>query len=202
MQYQISGTTMQALDILLTRGEAVFTEVGGMAWYRGAVDMKTNMPGGIMGGIGRALSGESLFLTTYTAKSEQAQVTFTPEAPGSIVALPLEAGHSIIAQRDSAHYMASKGAGRMLTKAMALDLASHHIRVNALAPGFTLTGLTAVHTESEAGMEHRHRVLSRIPMNRPAQPEEMVGAAVFLASDEASYVTGASLVVDGGYLAM
>ena len=119
---------------------------------------------------------------------------------GSIIHITSQC--SIIAQRDSAHYMASKGAARMLTKAMALDLVTHNIRVNALAPGFTLTNLTAVHTESEEGMAHRRRVLARIPMGRPAQPEEMVGAAVFLASEESSYVTGISLPVDGGYLTM
>lgn len=101
MKYKIEGTTMQALDLLLTRGESVFTEVGGMAWYRGSIDMKTNMPGGLMGGLGRAISGESLFLTTYTTQSDQAIVTFTPESPGSIVALSLAAGQTIIAQRDA-----------------------------------------------------------------------------------------------------
>jgi uncharacterized protein (TIGR00266 family) len=101
MKFRIVGHNMQALDLLLGRGEAVFTEVGGMAWYRGQVDMKTNMPGGMMGGLGRALSGESLFLTTYTALSDQVEITFTPEAPGSIVNIELAAGQSVIAQRDA-----------------------------------------------------------------------------------------------------
>ncbi len=83
---------MQALDVLLMQGDSVFTEIGGMSWYRGSVDMKTNMPGGLLGGLGRAVAGESLFLTTYTASSDQATVTFTPEAPGSIVARDLAAG--------------------------------------------------------------------------------------------------------------
>ncbi len=101
MKYRITGTTMQALDILLNRGEAVFTEVGGMAWYRGNIEMKTNMPGGLLGGLGRMVSGESLFLTTYTSLADQSVVTFAPEAPGSIVALDLAAGQSVIAQRDA-----------------------------------------------------------------------------------------------------
>jgi NAD(P)-dependent dehydrogenase (short-subunit alcohol dehydrogenase family) len=138
---------------------------------------------------------KSLYLCGQAAARHMAE-----HGGGSIINITSQC--SIIAQRDSAHYMASKGAGRMLTKAMALDLADHAIRVNALAPGFTLTGMTAVHTESEAGMAHRQRVLARIPMNRAAEPEEMVGAAVFLASDESSYVTGITLVVDGGYLAI
>ena len=101
MKYRITGTTMQVLDILLFKGEEVFTEAGGMAWYRGRVQMNTNMPGGLMGGLGRALAGESLFLTTYTALSDQAEVTFAPEAPGAILPLELAAGQSVIAQRDA-----------------------------------------------------------------------------------------------------
>ena len=101
MRYRITGSNMQALDIQLAKGEAVFTEVGGMAWYRQEIDMDTNMPGGLMGGLGRAMSGESLFLTTYRATSEIAIITFTPEAPGSIIARDLAADQSLIAQRDA-----------------------------------------------------------------------------------------------------
>jgi uncharacterized protein (TIGR00266 family) len=101
MKYRINGTTMQALDVLLQQGEALVTETGGMAWYKGQVDMKTNMPGGLMGGLGRALSGESVFMTTYTAVSDQVVITFTPEAPGSIVPMELAPGQVIIAQRDA-----------------------------------------------------------------------------------------------------
>ena len=107
-----------------------------------------------------------------------------------------------VAQADYPHYVAAKGGVRMLTKAMALDLVKHNIRVNAIAPGLTDTPHTGfMHKEEWA--PYRGAVLARIPMNRPAQPEEMVGAAIFLASDEeASYVTGVSLPVDGGYLAI
>jgi NAD(P)-dependent dehydrogenase (short-subunit alcohol dehydrogenase family) len=107
-----------------------------------------------------------------------------------------------VAQPMSAHYHASKGGAKMLTKAMALDLAPHRIRVNALAPGLTDGGdQTWMDTDKgRAWRPHREKLLERIPMHRAAMPDEMVGAAVFLVSDEASYVTGASLVVDGGYL--
>jgi uncharacterized protein (TIGR00266 family) len=101
MKYRITGTSMQALDILLTRGEALITEVGGMSWMRGQVDMKTNMPGGLLGGLSRAVAGESVFLTTYTCMGDQAVITFTPEAPGSIIPIELAAGQSVIAQRDA-----------------------------------------------------------------------------------------------------
>jgi NAD(P)-dependent dehydrogenase (short-subunit alcohol dehydrogenase family) len=104
-----------------------------------------------------------------------------------------------VAQEGVAHYIASKGGAKMLTKAMALDLVAHGIRVNALAPGLTNTGMTQIDTEE--GWAFRQKRLTRIPMGRAAEPEEMVGAAIFLASDEAPYMTGATLVVDGGYLA-
>jgi NAD(P)-dependent dehydrogenase (short-subunit alcohol dehydrogenase family) len=105
-----------------------------------------------------------------------------------------------VAQANYAHYVAAKGGVKMLTKAMAIDLVAHNIRVNALAPGATETGTGFWHKEEFADL--REKVRARIPMGRPAQPEEMVGAAVFLASDdESSYVTGISLPVDGGYLA-
>lgn len=103
-----------------------------------------------------------------------------------------------VAQPDCAHYYASKGGGKQLTRAMAVDLAQFNIRVNALAPGLTNTGMTA--SGDEWG--YRRKILDHIPMGRPAEPRELVGAAVFLASDEASYMTGASLVVDGGYTAI
>ena len=107
-----------------------------------------------------------------------------------------------MAESDYPHYVAAKGGVRMLTKAMALDLVKHNIRVNAIAPGLTDTPHTGfMHKEEWA--TYREPVLARIPMHRPAQPEDMVGAAIFLASDkEASYITGISLPVDGGYLAI
>ena len=105
-----------------------------------------------------------------------------------------------VAQANYSHYVASKGGVRMLTKAMAMELVEHGIRVNAVAPGPTDTG------SEETKREYapiRRKVLPRVPMGRLAQPEEMVGAAVFLACEsESSYVTGISLPVDGGYLAM
>lgn len=109
-----------------------------------------------------------------------------------------------VAQPMSAHYQASKGGGKMLTKSMALDLAQFDIRVNALAPGLTDGGdLSWLDTDrGRAWRPHREKLLERIPMHRAARPEEMVGAAVFLASDEASYVTGSTVLVDGGYLAV
>lgn len=101
MRYEINGTTLQTLDIFLDSGESIFTESGGMAWMKGNVEMSTNTRGGLLKGLARSLSGESLFLTTYTCKGGESMVTFTPEAPGSIVPVALANGESRICQKDA-----------------------------------------------------------------------------------------------------
>lgn len=93
-------------------------------------------------------------------------------------------------------YASSKAGVEMLTKNAALELARHNIRVNAILPGLVLTPLTAAVTSVEAIHE---AYLERIPMGRGAQPEEMAGPALFLVSEDASYVNGASLIVDGAW---
>ncbi len=101
MKYEIFGTTMPTVDIHLSQGEAVYTEAGGMAWMKGKVKMETNTKGGLMAGLGRALAGESLFMTTYTCTGGEAVVTFAPEAPGHILPRHLAAGESLICQKDA-----------------------------------------------------------------------------------------------------
>ncbi len=101
MKYQINGTLMESVDIHLKKGESVFTESGGMAWMRGAIEMDTNTRGGLGAGIGRMLAGESLFLTTYTCTSPDGLITFTPEIPGKVIDMQLSAGQSMICQKDA-----------------------------------------------------------------------------------------------------
>ncbi len=117
---------------------------------------------------------------------------------GSIINTSSQLGEGA-ATPNRAHYLASKGGSRMLTRAMAIDLAPHNVRVNALAPGVTVTNLTRQRIEEDA--DYRRWALERIPMGRFGQPEDLVGAVVFLASDDSAYVTGTTIVVDGGYLA-
>jgi uncharacterized protein (TIGR00266 family) len=101
MQYKISGTVMETVDIHLKAGESIYSESGGMAWMRGAFEMDTSTKGGLGAGLGRMLAGESLFLTTYTCKSPDGLITFTPEVPGKVLAIPLESNQSLICQKDS-----------------------------------------------------------------------------------------------------
>jgi len=136
---------------------------------------------------------KGLFLCGQAAARHMAQA-------GGGVIINVTSELAAVAQPDCAHYLASKGGGKMLTQAMAVDLAPHGIRVNALAPGLTRTPLSGLDTGG--GRADLERLLLHIPLGRPAEPEEMAGAAVFLASDESGYVTGATLVVDGGYTAI
>lgn len=93
-------------------------------------------------------------------------------------------------------YSPSKGANRLLTKAAAADLASRNIRVNSIHPGVIHTPQSDYIVSDKNIMPH---VLPKIPLGRPGQPEEVANVVLFLASDESSYMTGAELVVDGGY---
>ena len=101
MEYKIHGTVMQTLDVQLQQGESIYTESGGMAWMSGKIAMNTNTKGGVMAGLGRALAGESLFMTTYTCQSPKGLVVFTPEFPGKILDVQLAAGQTLICQKDA-----------------------------------------------------------------------------------------------------
>jgi uncharacterized protein (TIGR00266 family) len=101
MRYEILGTLLQSVDVHLNQGESIYTESGGMAWMRGDIEMKTSTRGGLMAGLGRQLAGESLFMTTYTCRSGEGLVVFTPEAPGKVLDFQLGAGQSLICQKDA-----------------------------------------------------------------------------------------------------
>lgn len=93
-------------------------------------------------------------------------------------------------------YCASKGGVIALTRQLALDYARQNIRVNCICPGPTLT--PRIKRYLDGGMARADEILSGVPMGRFAQPEEIAATVLFLASAEASYVTGSALVVDGG----
>jgi meso-butanediol dehydrogenase / (S,S)-butanediol dehydrogenase / diacetyl reductase len=111
----------------------------------------------------------------------------------------IASGAAFIGQAGSLGYSASKGAVKMLTQSMAIDLGPDAIRVNALAPGVIETPMTVV---TRANPERLARFMVRIPSGRLGQPQELAGPAVFLASDLASYVNGVTLPIDGGTLAV
>ncbi|MFC4260289.1 SDR family NAD(P)-dependent oxidoreductase [Marinobacter lacisalsi] len=116
---------------------------------------------------------------------------------GSIVNISSIAGKTGLT--GSSAYCASKGGVDMLTRTLAVEWADRGVRVNALAPAYTETPLVKSITDVRA--DFADRVVARTPMKRMAAPDEMVGTAIYLASRASSYVTGETVMVDGGWTA-
>ncbi|MCL4459541.1 MAG: glucose 1-dehydrogenase [Chloroflexi bacterium] len=106
--------------------------------------------------------------------------------------------NSFRAQKNAAHYVAAKGAIPLLTMAMAVDLSPYGILVNAIAPGTISTEKTALRLANET---YRNMIAKNVPLARTGRVEEVAALAVFLASDECGYIQGATIVIDGGFLA-
>lgn len=106
---------------------------------------------------------------------------------------------SFLGARNRVAYAASKGAVLAMTRAMAVDHAAEKIRVNCICPGIVETEMVAAFAVDEAARKQR---MAMHPMGRFGQPEDVAGLAVFLASDAASWITGAAYTVDGGYSAV
>ena len=116
---------------------------------------------------------------------------------GSIV--NMSSINAVVSIASQLPYSVSKGGMNQLTRAMALSLAPHRIRVNAIGPGSIMTDmLESVNTDPAA----RRKLLSRTPLGRIGDPSEIAAVAAFLASDEASYVTGQIIYADGGRLGL
>jgi NAD(P)-dependent dehydrogenase (short-subunit alcohol dehydrogenase family) len=101
-------------------------------------------------------------------------------------------------ERGISTYSISKAAVTMATKAMALEWAQYNIRVNAIVPGSVRTRLGDARFADSPGLEEE--TVKRIPLGRRAEPDEIVGAMIYLASDASSYVTGETILIDGGML--
>ena len=120
---------------------------------------------------------------------------------GSIINVASTLG--VVGARNRAAYAASKGAVVLLTKCMAIDHGHENIRINAICPGFVETDLTAavIGSAPDPATVRRERTAAH-PIGRLGRPEDIAGLAVYLVSDESTWVTGAALPVDGGYLAV
>ncbi|HMO54556.1 MAG TPA: SDR family oxidoreductase [Tepidiformaceae bacterium] len=129
---------------------------------------------------------------TYFASVEFAKRMFEAGASGSIINVTSVAGIAPLERLGV--YAATKAGIHQLTKVMALEWADRKVRVNAIAPGWTATDFTS----DLFGSRHGEKLLADVPLGRLAEPQDIAGAAVWLASDASSYVTGSVVVIDGG----
>ncbi len=137
------------------------------------------------------------FLTGQAVARQMVEQVQAGGEPGAIV--NMSSVNQQLAIPNQVPYTVSKGGLQQLTRVMALALAPHGIRVNAIGPGSIMTDILAAVADDE---EARARILSRTPLGRIGEPQEIAGIAVFLASSDASYVTGQTLMADGGRTAL
>ncbi len=101
MQYKVFGNNLPAVTIELNQGESIYTQSGGMSWMTEGIQMSTNMKGGLAKGLGRMLTGDSLFMATYTAEANGQYITFASSFPGHIIPLDLSDGKQYICQKSA-----------------------------------------------------------------------------------------------------
>ena len=120
-------------------------------------------------------------------------------ARGGGAIVNMSSANAVLAIPNQVPYVTSKGGLNQLTKVMALALAEKKIRVNAVGPGSIMTDILKVVMHDE---EARRRILSRTPLGRTGEPDEVAKLVLFLASDDASYITGQCVYIDGGRMAL
>jgi NAD(P)-dependent dehydrogenase (short-subunit alcohol dehydrogenase family) len=142
-----------------------------------------------------SIDGRGMFLTCKYAAAAMRETG----RGGSIVCLSSISG--MAGQKGQATYGPAKFVATGLTKHLAVELAEHGIRVNAIAPGTINTERVQQLPDEPGGPEYLEAILAQHPMGRLGRPDEVASAIVFLAGDDASFITGAVLPVDGGFLA-
>lgn len=227
-RFAAEGAQVMLCDVDQQRGDAVAADIvnaGGKAWFTkcdvsSEADMQAFVQTALknMGGIDACVCAAGIapnndFLELPLADFDRVMRInlYGPLILGQLVAREMVKagkGGAIVnvtstsvrlAGPQQASYCASKGGLDALTRAMALALAPHNIRVNALAPGPTKTGLAELVWDKD---EIILPILSRTPLGRFSDPDEQARVAAFLASDDASFMTGESVYVDGGRCAL
>lgn len=199
-----AGAQALALEVDVTRLDRIQDMVAQTVRRFGGIDALFNVAGiNMLKNVEEASDEEwrSIMDTNLTSVyrcSKYAIPELRKRGGGAIVNVASTAG--IAAENRCAAYSASKAAIVMLTRNMALDFAKDRIRVNALCPGATMTPRIEANI-AKRDPKHEQALMNLIPTKRRADPAEIARAAVFLASDDASYITGATLVVDGGLTA-
>ncbi len=179
LRYEVFGDNLPAVSIRLNVGESVFTQSGGMVWMDSGIDMATNMKGGFMKGLGRMISGESLFMATYTATGPNQEIVIASTFPGHIVAIDVS-GRGIIAQRGaflcaqpsvnlSAHVVRGVGAGlfggegfvlqRLVGSGLVFLEIDGSLKERELAPGETIKVDTGNVAAFEEGVQYQVQMI-------------------------------------------
>lgn len=190
------GVTYQSCDV--TDETALIRLCDGLAERHGAISVLVNAAGVSPGGGTMAAFDETLAVNLrapYLACRTVAEYMKT-SGGGSII--NVTSLGSVLGFPGNPGYQAAKGGLRMLTRAMAYDLGPYFIRVNNLAPGYIRSAMTE--RSYSDPVEHERR-LAHMMLPRWGMPADLIGAAVFLASDASAYVTGQDLFVDGGWTA-
>jgi NAD(P)-dependent dehydrogenase (short-subunit alcohol dehydrogenase family) len=208
VMHTITGAGGQAMAVVCdgTRRAAVEKALAAADARFGKINVVVNNAGAVVVADAGHTSDEDwgrLIATNLTGTflvSRAALPVLRRSGGGSIVNIGSILG--VVARKDRAAYCASKGGVTLLTKAMALDHAHENIRVNCICPTIVETelGLESIAATPDPAAERRKRALE-IPMGRMGRPEDVAHLAVYLASEESSWVTGAALPLDGGLTA-
>ena len=196
------GATYMHCDV--SRSADVNALVDGTVAVFGAVDILVNNAGIAVAGdfldvteadFDRVLSInlKGSFLMLQACARHMVKQAQAGRKPGAIV--NMSSVNDTLAIPTIVSYCVSKGGVSQLTRATAIALAAHGIRVNAIGPGSIRTAMLAGVVSDKAAM---HKVMSRTPLGRAGEPSEVAAIAAFLASDDANYVTGETIYVDGG----
>jgi 2-deoxy-D-gluconate 3-dehydrogenase len=203
-QLQALGRPAAALSLDVTQRPALAAAVTEIEDTLGAIDILVNNAGValISGGILNEpeetwdITIETHLNATFLL-SKLAATSMSQRKRGKII--NLASMYSYFGSGVAPSYSAAKGALVQLTKSMAIELAPHNIQVNAIAPGWITTEMTALLRDDPEWKDFRDLILARTPAGRWGDPDEIAGAAVFLASGAADFITGTTLPVDGGY---
>lgn len=180
---------LSAMEAVLARCDAfdIVLNSAGLARHSSALETTVEDYDAVMGVNLRG----AYFLSSLTAKA-----MIEAGKAGSIIHISSQMGH--VGGIDRAVYCASKFGVEGMIKSMAIEWGKHRVRINSIAPTFVLTDFTRKAFDDPA---KRDWIMSKIKLPRPGEVEDIMGAAVYLASDAAAMVTGTSLLIDGGWTA-
>jgi NAD(P)-dependent dehydrogenase (short-subunit alcohol dehydrogenase family) len=203
---QAAGGVAEAVAADVSKSVAVDGFVQRCVDLYGRIDILVNNAGINVPGIFHEVTNEAIDRTLdinlkgYIYGSRAAIPHMLRQEAGSI--LNMSSVNGLVAEPFLAVYAASKGAIVMLTKSIALDYAKRGIRCNCICPGWVDTPINYAHAEMMGGLDKIYASIDQFqPIGRPGEPREIANLALFLASDEASFLTGSIIAADGGMTA-